>query len=162
MNKLFTPYDLSGVELKNRVVMAPMTRTRTLSNVPNEFTVEYYAQRASAGLLITEGLPISDEARGYLYTPGIYADEHLPGWRQVTDAVHANGGRIFAQLWHVGRMSHVSVHGLVPVSSGTQPAVDTTVYAWAKPNEAGPVRPSVPRALGTDEIKRVIADFVTS
>ncbi|WP_431081730.1 alkene reductase [Pseudomonas thivervalensis] len=162
MNKLFTPYDLSGVELKNRVVMAPMTRTRTLNNVPNEFTVEYYAQRASAGLLITEGLPISDEARGYLYTPGIYADEHLPGWRQVTDAVHAKGGRIFAQLWHVGRMSHVSVHGLVPVSSGTQPAVDTTVYAWAKPNEAGPVRPSVPRALGTDEIKRVIADFVTS
>ncbi|QXI17924.1 alkene reductase [Pseudomonas hamedanensis] len=162
MNKLFTPYDLSGIKLKNRVVMAPMTRTRTLTNVANEFTAEYYAQRASAGLLITEGLPVSDEARGYLYTPGIYTDEHLNGWRQVTDAVHAKGGKIFAQLWHVGRMSHVSVHGLVPVSSGTQPAVDTTVYAWVSPNEAGPVQPSVPRALRTEEIKRVIADFVKS
>ncbi|PTR23886.1 alkene reductase [Pseudomonas sp. GV085] len=162
MNKLLTPYDLSGTALKNRVVMAPMTRTRTLDNIPDGFTALYYAQRASAGLLITEGLPISDEARGYLYTPGIYADEHLPGWRQVTDAVHAKGGKIFAQLWHVGRMSHISVHGLVPVSSGTQPAVDTTVYAWIEPGESGPVQPSVPRALETDEVKRVIADFVKS
>ena len=78
MNKLFTPYDLAGTSLKNRVVMAPMTRTRTLNNIPNESNALYYAQRASAGLLITEGLPISDEARGYLYTPGIYEDVHLP------------------------------------------------------------------------------------
>ncbi|RON26906.1 MULTISPECIES: alkene reductase [Pseudomonas] len=164
MNKLFTPYDLSGTALANRVVMAPMTRTRTLENIPNEFTALYYAQRASAGLIITEGLPISEEARGYLYTPGIYADEHLPGWRQVTDAVHAKGGKIFAQLWHVGRMSHVSVHpdNAVPVSSGTQPAVDTTVYAWIEPGKSGHVQPSVPRALETNEVKRVTADFVKS
>lgn len=162
MNKLFTPYDLAGTPLKNRVVMAPMTRTRTLNNIPNESNALYYAQRASAGLLITEGLPISDEARGYLYTPGIYEDVHLPGWRKVTDAVHAKGGKIFAQLWHVGRMSHTSVHGLVPVSSGTVPAVDTTVYAWIEPGKSGPVQPSAPRALETEEVKRVIADFVRS
>ena len=162
MTKLFTPYDLSGTALKNRVVMAPMTRTRTLNNIANAFTAQYYAQRASAGLLITEGLPISDEARGYLYTPGIYTEEHLAGWRPVTDAVHAKGGKIFAQLWHVGRMSHISVHGIFPVSSGTQPAVDTTVYAWSTPDQTGPVQPSVPRALETNEVKRVIADFVKS
>lgn len=162
MNKLFTPFDLAGTSLKNRVVMAPMTRTRTLNNIPNEANALYYAQRASAGLLITEGLPISDESRGYLYTPGIYEDVHLPGWRNVTDAVHAKGGKIFAQLWHVGRMSHIPVHGIVPVSSGTVPAVDTTVYAWIEPGKAGPVQPSAPRALETEEVKRVIADFVKS
>ena len=137
---LFEPIQIRGLALKNRIVMAPMTRTRTLNNIPNESNALYYAQRASAGLLITEGLPISDEARGYLYTPGIYAKEHLPGWRKVTDAVHAKGGKIFAQLWHVGRMSHVSVHGIVPVSSGTVPAVDTTVYAWIEPEKSGPGR----------------------
>lgn len=162
MNKLFTPFELPEMTLKNRVVMAPMTRTRTLDNIPNDSTALYYTQRASAGLLITEGLPISDEARGYLYTPGIYAEEHLPGWRNVTAAVHAKGGKIFAQLWHVGRMSHVSIHGLAPVSSGTIPAVDTTVYAWIEPGKSGPVQPSAPRALATDEVKRVIAEFVNS
>ncbi|MFY0857696.1 alkene reductase, partial [Enterobacter roggenkampii] len=105
MSKLFTPYNLSGLALKNRVVMAPMTRTRTMNDVPDEVVALYYAQRASAGLLITEGMPVSEEGRGYLYTPGIYNDEHVQGWRKVTQAVHAKGGRIFAQLWHVGRMS---------------------------------------------------------
>lgn len=164
MKKLFTPFDLSGTLLANRVVMAPMTRTRTLDNNPDEFTALYYAQRASAGLLITEGLPISDEARGYLYTPGIYTAEHVQGWRQVTDAVHTKGGKIFAQLWHVGRMSHVSVHPTneAPVSSGTQPATNTTVYAWIEPGKSGHVQPSVPRALETAEVKRVTADFVKS
>lgn len=164
MNKLFSPFDLAGTRLANRVVMAPMTRTRTLENNPNEFTALYYAQRASAGLIITEGLPISDEARGYLYTPGIYTTEHVEGWRNVTDAVHAKGGKIFAQLWHVGRMSHVSVHpnNAVPVSSGTQPATNTTVYAWIEPGKSGHVQPSAPRALETAEVKRVTADFVKS
>ena len=100
MSKLFTPYNLSGLALKNRVVMAPMTRTRTMNDVPDEVVALYYAQRASAGLLITEGMPVSEEGRGYLYTPGIYNDEHVQGWRKVTQAVHAKGGRIFAQLWH--------------------------------------------------------------
>lgn len=164
MNMLFTPYDLSGTSVSNRVVMAPMTRTRTLDNVPDELTALYYAQRASAGLLITEGLPISDEARGYLYTPGIYSEEHLQGWKQVTRAVHAKGGKIFAQLWHVGRMSHVSVHpnNEPPVSSGTQPATNTTVYAWVEPGKSGHVQPSPPRALETAEVTRVVEDFVKS
>ncbi len=109
MHQLFTPYDLSGISLANRVVMAPMTRTRTLENNPDALTALYYAQRASAGLIVTEGLPVSDEGRGYLYTPGIYSSTQGQGWRQVTDAVHAKGGKIFAQLWHVGRMSHVSI-----------------------------------------------------
>lgn len=164
MKKLFSPYNLDSLELANRVVMAPMTRTRTEDNVPTELTALYYAQRASAGLIITEGLPISDEGRGYLYTPGIYTDEQTRAWREVTDAVHAKGGKIFAQLWHVGRMSHVSLQPgkVAPVSASAEPAVGTTVYAWTAPGVAGPVAPSVPRALTIDEIHRVTEDFVAS
>ena len=164
MRKLFKPYDLSGITLTNRVVMAPMTRTRTPTNTATELTALYYAQRASAGLLITEGLPISEEGRGYLYTPGLYTDEHTRAWRVVTDAVHAEGGKIFAQLWHVGRMSHVSIQpgGQAPVSSGEVPATNTTVYAWAAPGKEGAVAPSVPRALRTEEVRRVTQDFVAS
>lgn len=161
MKKLFSPYNLEGLELANRVVMAPMTRTRTEYNVPTELTELYYAQRASAGLIVTEGLPISEEGRGYLYTPGIYTDEQTRAWRRVTDAVHAKGGKIFAQLWHVGRMSHVSLQPghTAPVSASAEPAVGTTVYAWVKPGVPGPVAPSVPRALTVDEIHRLIDDF---
>ncbi|EKZ1926791.1 TPA: alkene reductase [Stenotrophomonas maltophilia] len=164
MSKLFTTYDLSGLPLANRVVMAPMTRTRTPENIPSELTALYYGQRASAGLIITEGLPVSDEGRGYLYTPGLYTDEQTEGWRKVTDAVHANGGKIFAQLWHVGRLSHVSLQpgNVAPVSSGDVPATTTMVYAWVEPGKEGPVLPSKPRALTTDEVKRVIQDFASS
>lgn len=164
MSKLFAPYDLFGIPLANRVVMAPMTRTRTPDNVPDEVTALYYAQRASAGLIITEGLPISDEGRGYLYTPGLYTDEQTQAWRKVTEAVHAKGGKIFAQLWHVGRMSHISLQpgNAAPVSSGGVPATNTTVYAWQEPGKAGPVAPSVPRSLSTDEVRRVTKDFVAS
>lgn len=164
MNNLFAPYNLSGISLANRVVMAPMTRTRTTDNTPNELTALYYAQRASAGLIITEGMPISDEGRGYLYTPGLYTDEQTQAWRKVTAAVHEKGGKIFAQLWHVGRMSHVSIQpgNAAPVSSGTVPATNTTVYAWTETGEAGPVAPSVPRALTTEEVQRVTMDFVSS
>jgi len=164
MSTLFTPCSLSGLEIKNRVVMAPMTRTRTMNDVADEVVALYYAQRASAGLLITEGLPVSEEARGYLYTPGIYTGAHVDGWRKVTDAVHVKGGRIFAQLWHVGRMSHVSLlpGQTAPVSSGTVQATNTTVFAFTDSGEPGPVTPSVPRALETDEVRRVTQDFVNS
>lgn len=164
MSKLFQPFALSATPLANRVVMAPMTRTRTPENVPGELTALYYSQRASAGLIITEGLPISDEARGYLYTPGLYTDEQTEAWRKVTDAVHAKGGKIFAQLWHVGRLSHVSLQpgNAPPVSSGEVPATNTTVYAWVEPGQAGPVAPSVPRALTTDDVRRITQDFVSS
>lgn len=164
MKKLFNSFDLSGLQLSNRVVMAPMTRTRTPENIPNDLTALYYAQRASAGLIITEGLPVSDEGRGYLYTPGLYTDEQTEGWRKVTEAVHAKGGKIFAQLWHVGRLSHVSLQpgNAAPVSSGEVPATTTMVYAWVEPGKEGPVLPSRPRALTTEEVKRVIQDFVLS
>lgn len=164
MSKLFTPYNLPGMQLKNRVVMAPMTRTRTMNDVPDDVVALYYAQRASAGLLITEGMPVSEEGRGYLYTPGIYNAAHVQGWRKVTDAVHAKGGRIFAQLWHVGRMSHLSIQpgNIAPVSAGTVQAVNTTVFALTESGEPGPVVPSQPRALETAEVRRVTADFVHS
>lgn len=162
MSKLFSPYNLSGTSLPNRVVMAPMTRTRALNLVPDELTALYYSQRASAGLIITEGLPISEEGRGYLYTPGLHTEEQTRAWRQVTDAVHAKGGRIFAQLWHVGRMSHVSLQSgnVPPVSSGEQPAENTNVFAWVEPGKGGPVQASNPRALTHDEVRRVTQDFV--
>ena len=164
MKTLFTPYNLGGVELKNRVVMAPMTRTRTLNDIADDVVALYYAQRASAGLLITEGLPVSEEGRGYLYTPGLYNDAHVEGWRKVTEAVHAKGGKIFAQLWHVGRMSHTSLQpgNIAPVSSGSIPATNTTVFAWDESGKPGPVAPSIPRALETLEVKRVTRDFVKS
>lgn len=164
MSNLFTPYDLSGISLANRIVMAPMTRTRALDNVPDDLTALYYAQRASAGLIISEGLPISDEGRGYLYTPGLYTDEQTQAWQKVTDAVHAKDGKIFAQLWHVGRLSHTSLQpgNAAPVSSGKVPATNTTVYAWLEPGKAGPVVPSNPRALSTEEVRRVTKDFVAS
>lgn len=162
--KLFNSYNLSGIPLANRVVMAPMTRTRTLENNPDELTALYYAQRASAGLIVTEGLPVSDEGRGYLYTPGIYNEQQAQGWRQVTEAVHAKGGKIFAQLWHVGRMSHVSIQpgNIAPVGPSAVAAENTTVYAWVEPGKAGPVQPSAPRALTVDEVQRVTNDFVHS
>lgn len=105
---LFTPYDLAGLSLANRIVMAPLTRNRAGAGlVPNQFAANYYAQRVSAGLIITEATQVSKQAQGYQDTPGLYTPEQIAGWRSVTDAVHAKGGRIFVQLWHVGRVSHV-------------------------------------------------------
>ncbi|NYE22142.1 2,4-dienoyl-CoA reductase-like NADH-dependent reductase (Old Yellow Enzyme family) [Pigmentiphaga litoralis] len=107
---LFAPYSLGPLTLKNRIVMAPLTRTRAGDGlVPSDLAPAYYAQRASAGLLIAEATQISAQAQGYQDTPGIYTPEQMAGWRKVTDAVHAKGGKIFVQLWHVGRISHVDL-----------------------------------------------------
>lgn len=104
---LFSPVQVGPYTLRNRMVMAPMTRNRAgAGNVPSDLAVTYYAQRASAGLIITEGTQVSPQGVGYPGTPGIHDDAQVAGWRRVTDAVHARGGRIFAQLWHVGRISH--------------------------------------------------------
>lgn len=164
MSDLFKPYDLAGTALTNRVVMAPMTRARALDDIPDEHTVLYYAQRASAGLIISEGAPISREGCGYLFNPGLYNDAQTQGWRRVTDAVHAKGGKIFAQLWHVGRMSHVSIQpgGGAPVSSVAVAAARSNAYAWVAEGQPGPVPASTPRALDTDEVRRVTADFVSA
>lgn len=129
MSKLFEPYDMNGLVLANRIVMAPMTRSRAVTGIPDEHTALYYEQRATAGLIISEGVPVSEEGRGYLFTPGIYTDEQAEGWKRVTDTVHARGGKIFAQLWHVGRLSHVSLqpNEVAPVSSVAQTAENSLV-----------------------------------
>src|ERR1700712_4988388 len=106
--KLFEPYKLGPITLPNRLVMAPLTRNRAVPGmVPSPLAVEDYGQRASAGPLITEASQVSQQGQGYQDTPGIYSKEQVTGWRKVTDRVHERGGRIFIQLWHVGRISHV-------------------------------------------------------
>jgi len=116
---LLTPYKMGDLLLKNRLVIAPMTRSRSNNseNAPTHLQVKYYAQRASAGLIITEGSQVSKRAVGYVNTPGIYSEAQVKGWRQVTDAVHEKGGDIFIQLWHVGRVSHPDFHnGALPLA----------------------------------------------
>lgn len=167
---LFTPYRLGGLELPNRIVMPPMTRARAASgNVATELMAAYYAQRASAGLIVTEGTQISQQGQGYAWTPGIHSAEQVVGWRGVTDAVHAAGGRIFAQLWHVGRVSHVSMQpgGAAPVSSS--PRVADGVKVFIDPEGKGPrggvggmVQHSTPRALSEAEIAQVVRDFAAA
>jgi 2,4-dienoyl-CoA reductase-like NADH-dependent reductase (Old Yellow Enzyme family) len=162
MRTLLTPFDLAGLDLPNRTVMAPMTRSRAVDGVPDAQTALYYSQRASAGLIVSEGIPVSQEGTGFLFNPGLYTDAQQAGWRQVTDAVHAAGGRIFAQLWHVGRLSHVSLQedGAAPVSSVARRAESSSAYAWQQPRVAGQVAASMPRALGADELPRIIEEFV--
>ncbi len=163
MSSLFSPIQLGHLQLNNRVAMAPMTRARiqNAQDAADENTAIYYQQRASAGLLITEGSPISRQGQGFLYIPGIYNRQHVHGWQQTTKAVHEKGGKIFIQLWHVGRMSHTSLQpeGQSPVSS-----VDTqangTCFAFDENGEAGRVAVSRARGLTVAEIKDVIADYV--
>ncbi|MCB2406552.1 alkene reductase [Hymenobacter lucidus] len=156
-NLLLTPFTMGALTLPNRVVMAPMTRSRADNdgNVPTDSTVKYYEQRASAGLIISEGTQISAQGVGYVSTPGIYSEAQVAGWKKVTAAVHAAGGRIFAQLWHVGSISHPSFHnGELPVApSAVQPK---GVQAFTgKGMEEIPT----PRALETAEVKAVVEDF---
>src|SRR3954464_15776764 len=109
---LLSPYHIGRLRLGSRMVLSPMTRSRALAgNVPNPIAPQYYAQRASAGLQITEGTQVSPQGVGYIRTPGIHSTEQVAGWKRVTDAVHAARGTIFAQLWHVGRVSHSDFHG---------------------------------------------------
>jgi 2,4-dienoyl-CoA reductase-like NADH-dependent reductase (Old Yellow Enzyme family) len=148
MTLLFEPYDLAGMLLPNRVVMAPMTRARALNDTPDDLTALYYAQRSGAGLIVSEGAPVSKEARGFLFTPGLFTDEQAAGWRKVTDAVHGAGGRIFAQLWHVGRVSHSSLQpeDKAPVSSSAKRAESSSAYAYRDDGQPGMVPASTPRA----------------
>ncbi len=153
---LFTPVTLGALDLPNRVLMAPLTRSRAdeATRTPGDLHVDYYRQRAGAGLVISEATVISREAIGYVKTPGLWSDGHVEGWRAVTDAVHEAGGRIAVQLWHVGRVSHTWFHdGEPPVSSGST-AADAQVYT---PDGFEPA--STPRPLGTDEIPRLLDDY---
>ena len=161
MPSLFEPLTLGAVSTANRVLMAPLTRMRATApgDVPNELMAEYYVQRASAGLMVSEGTQISPEGKGYMDTPGIYSDEQVAGWRRITDAVHAAGGLIAAQLWHVGRVSHESFHdGALPVSASALPGGNRTTV---RGEDGTPRRVScpTPRALELDEIPRVVEDY---
>ena len=155
-NTLFTPLELGPLHLANRMVMAPLTRNRAgAGNVPQAINVEYYRQRASAGLIITEGAQISETAVGYPATPGIHSAEQIAGWKQVTDAVHARGGKIFLQLWHCGRVSHPSLQpgGILPVApSAIQPAGEAFTYQ-------GPQAFVMPRGLEAGELPGLIEDY---
>jgi N-ethylmaleimide reductase len=156
----FDPIDLSGTRLRNRIAMAPMTRSRAYGPglAPTASAAAYYAQRASAGLIVTEGTQPSPVGQGYPDTPGLHSREQIAGWRRVTDAVHAEGGRIFAQLMHTGRVGHPSVlpAGLVPV--GASPvAAKGRVYTADGPKDF-----VVPEPLTEDGIRRTVDDHVTA
>ena len=154
---LFDPTKIGAIAVNNRVAMAPLTRARAdMDGVQTQLAVDYYRRRASAGMIIAEATNISRQARGYAYTPGIYTDAHVKAWRPVTQAVHDAGGRIVLQLWHTGRFSHTSLQegGQPPVAPSAIQAGEQTYL------ENGFERPSPPRALETDEIPGIIADYV--
>ncbi|MHA7627468.1 alkene reductase [Corallococcus sp. M7] len=154
--KLLSPLRLGRLELKNRLVMAPMTRSRALvdGNVPNPLAVTYYAQRASAGLIVSEGTQVSPQGVGYIRTPGIHSPEQVAGWKKVTDAVHAAGGLIFAQLWHVGRVSHPDFHG------GELPVAPSAIAVQQEVFTFQGKKPAVtPRALETHELPGIVEQF---
>jgi N-ethylmaleimide reductase len=154
--KLFEPYKLGPLTLPNRLVMAPLTRNRALAGlVPNPLAVEYYGQRASAGLLVSEATQVSQQGQGYQDTPGIYSKEQVAGWRKVTDRVHERGGRIFLQLWHVGRISHVSLQ-----QNNQAPVAPSAIRAKGKTFVGGTFADvSEPRALSLQEIPGIIESF---
>ncbi len=153
---LFQPYSLGSLTLTNRIVLAPLTRNRAGSGfVPSELAATYYSQRASAGLLISEAAQISQQGQGYQDTPGIYTQAQIDGWREVTAAVHSQGGRIFLQLWHVGRISHVDLQ-----ENGAAPVAPSAIRAQAKTfvnNRFEEV--SQPRALENDELPGIVNAF---
>jgi N-ethylmaleimide reductase len=161
-SRLFTPTSIGGHEVPHRIVMAPMTRARSTQpgDVPNEMNAFYYAQRASAALIVTEASQISPQGKGYSLTPGIYSAEQIAGWRLVSDAVHAKGGRVFLQLWHVGRMSHPDFHnGNLPVAPSAV-AFDGQIWRINPATGEGEmVNCPTPRALTPDEIRRIVIDY---
>jgi N-ethylmaleimide reductase len=159
MRSLFEPTDVGSLHLSNRVVMAPLTRNRSPNAVPGELNATYYRQRASAGLIITEATAISAQGQGYADVPGLYAPEQLAGWRKVTEGVHAAGGKIVTQLWHVGRISHVDLQpgGQAPVAPSAITAKSKTYVI--KNGQGGFVETSAPRALAADELPGIVDDY---
>jgi N-ethylmaleimide reductase len=158
---LFTPLQLGRHTLRNRIVLPPLTRQRSAQpgDVSTALSALYYRQRAGAGLMITEGTQIEPRGQGYAWTPGIYSDEQIDGWRQVTDAVHAEGGVIFAQLWHVGRVSHTALQpgGAAPVAPSAIQAQKVKAFIQTGPGTGTLIDPSVPRELTVAEIAELVA-----
>jgi N-ethylmaleimide reductase len=159
MKKLFSPFEKGSLKLKNHLVMAPMTRSRAIGNLPNEMMATYYAQRSGAGLIVTEGTSPSPEGLGYPRIPGIYSEAQVAGWKKVTDAVHQNGSKFFLQLMHTGRIAHVA-----NLPDGIQPVGPSDIKAAGEiyTDSFGMQEHSVPVALTLEGITRVIADFVNA
>jgi N-ethylmaleimide reductase len=157
-SNLFTPIQVGPYVLRNRIVMAPLTRSRAAGgNVPHDLNALYYAQRASAGLIVSEATQVVPEGQGYVSTPGVHSDAQVAGWRQITDAVHAAGGRIFLQLWHVGRISHVEFQ-----PGRGAPVAPSAIQAKGQAyTSKGFEDFSTPRALSIDELPGVVAGFRT-
>ncbi len=153
---LLSPFDLRGLPLRNRVVMAPLTRGRAgAERIPNDLMVEYYTQRASAGLIIAEATTISEQGIGWVDSPGIYNDAQVAGWQKITSALHARGTPIFLQLWHCGRASHSSFHqGKLPVSASAIKINGDEIHT-----PVGKQPYETPRALETDEVASVVEDY---
>lgn len=155
--RLLEPFDLSGLQLSNRAVMAPLTRARAgADRVPNDLMARYYTQRAGAGLIISEATTVSEQGNGWVNSPGVYTDAHEAGWRGVTDAVHAAGSKMFLQLWHTGRASHSSfLGGDLPVAPSAIKIEGEGVHTadGKQPHET-------PRALETDELPGIVQDYV--
>jgi N-ethylmaleimide reductase len=160
MAKLFQPTQIGDIALKNHIVMAPLTRNRSPGAIPNDVNVEYYSQRATAGLIITEATAITHQGQGYADVPGLYSKEALDGWKRVTDAVHAEGGKIVVQMWHVGRISHTTLQpdNGKPVSSTNRVAKAKTYLVNADGTGAF-ADTSKPRALEASEIPGIIEDY---
>lgn len=156
MSDLFEPVKLGPLQLANRIVMAPLTRNRAgAHDIPSPLAIEYYEQRASAGLIIAEATQISPQGKGYAYTPGIYSDEQIAAWKKITDAVHAQGGKMILQLWHVGRISHPSLQ-----TDGALPVAPSAIKPEGKTfTEAGWQQMETPRALNIAELPGIVADY---
>jgi N-ethylmaleimide reductase len=161
--KLFTSYNLKGLEIKNRFLMAPMTRSRASQpgDIPNELMATYYSQRASAGIIITEATQVSLQGMGYAKTPGIYTSEQIEGWKLTTNAAHKAGSKIFLQLWHVGRVSSAKVNGLQPLAPSALIAQKTNVYIFdgASNGDATFVPVDEPREMTKTDIENAIEEF---
>lgn len=160
MSDLFEPTKAGDITLANRIAMAPLTRNRSPGEAPNDLNVTYYQQRATAGLIITEGTPITHQGQGYAHVPGLYKPEALEGWKKVTDAVHKAGGKIVTQIWHVGRVSHTSLQ-----PGEGKPVAPSAITAKSKtyiinPDGSGAFADtSEPRALSLDEIPGLLEDY---
>jgi len=153
---LLTPYKLGDLELANRVVMAPMTRARSGEDrIPNDLMAMYYAQRAGAGLILTEATTVSEQGNGWNHSPGIYTDAMIEGWKLTTEAIHAKGSKVFLQLWHTGRASHSDFHkGALPVAASAIKINGDQIHT-----PSGKKDYETPRALETNEIPGIIADY---
>jgi N-ethylmaleimide reductase len=162
MKSLFDPYHLGPITLRNRIVMAPLTRSRSgKGEAPRELNAEYYRQRASAGLIVSEATQVSQQGQGYLWTPGIYTPLQTAGWKRVVDAVHDAGGKIFLQMWHVGRISHTTLqrNGQAPVSSTEKAAEGSLSFALDHQGNPAYVPVSKPRIATPAELKQIVDDF---